>query len=189
MPTRFATLRSLALLLMFALFVTACDSTEPDDDGAGEEEVISNVTVTLTNAADNSTVTAEAIFDEAGVAQSVDALDLTPGATYSGTIELLNRFEGEDITEEIDEERDEHQFFYEVDGGVSGAVTVTITDADSNGYPVGLEFTVTVADDASGTGELRVVLGHYDERPKQADETLDNTPERDIDFSYPVAIQ
>ncbi len=189
MPTRFATLRSLALLLMFALFVTACDSTEPDDDGPGEEEIISNVTVTLTNAADNSTVTAEAVFDEAGVEQSVETLDLTAGATYDGTIELLNRFENEDITEEIDEERDEHQFFYVAQGEVSDDLTITITDTDSNDLPVGLEFTVTVADDASGAGEVRVVLGHYDERAKQADESLDNIPETDIDFTYPVAIE
>lgn len=177
------------LLLVLALVVTACDATEPEDDGAGEEEIISNVTLTLTNEATNSTVVAEAVFDEAGVKQSADTVPLAPGATYSGTIELRNRFEDEDITEEIAEEADEHQFFYVVQGDLSGAVTVTITDADEDGLPVGLEFNVVVAEDLSGTGTLRVVLGHYDERPKEANESVDAIPETDIDFTYPVRVE
>jgi hypothetical protein len=182
-------LRSLALLLSLSLLLTACDSTDPGEEGAGEEEVISNVTITLENEADNSTITAEAVFDEAGVVQSTETLTLTAGATYAGTIALRDRFAGENITEEIDEERDEHQFFYVPQGDVSDAFTIAITDTDSNDNPVGLEFTVSVADDASGSGDLRVVLGHYDERPKAADETVDDTPETDIDFTYPVTIE
>jgi hypothetical protein len=171
------------------LVLAACDSTDPGEDGAGEEEVISNVTITLENAADNSTVTAEAVFDEAGVLQSVETLTLAAGATYDGSITLRNRFENEDITAEVDDERDEHQFFYVPQGDVSDALTIAITDTDSNDNPVGLEFTVGVADGASGSGDVRVVLGHYDERPKEANETIANIPETDIDFTYPVTIE
>ena len=183
-------LRSFIILLAFSLVLTACDSTEPeDDDGPGEEEVISNVTVTLEPAAGGDPVTAEAAFDETGVKQSAETLTLAAGATYNGMITLRDRFNDEDITEEIDEEREEHRFFYVIQGDVSDAVTVTIDDEDANGRPVGLQFTVTVADDASGSGELRVVLGHYDERPKQESETIDDIPETDIDFTYPVTVQ
>ena len=189
MHTRFVSIRSFGLLLVFSLLLTACDSTDPGEDGAGEEEVISNVTLTLENQADNSTVTAEAVFDEAGVKQSAETLTLASGATYSGSITLRNRFEDEDITAEVDEERDEHRFFYEVQGDVSGDLVLAITDTDSNGYPVGLDFTATVAADAAGSGELRVVLGHYDERPKEANETISAIPETDIDFTYPVTLE
>ena len=188
MYTRFDSLRSFGLLLVFSLLLTACDSTDPGEEGAGEEEVISNVTITLENQADNSTVTAEAVFDETGVRQSAETLALTPGATYTGTITLRDRFANEDITEEVEAERDEHQFFYVAQGDVSNVLDITITDSDSNGYPVGLTFTVTVAAGAAGTGELRVVLGHYDERPKEANETISTIPETDIDFTYPVTI-
>lgn len=182
-------LRSLVLLVALALTLTACDSTDPGEDDAGEEEVISNVTITLENQSDNSTVTAEAVFDEAGVKQSAETLDVMAGATYSGSITLRNRFENEDITEEVEAEMEEHQFFYVVQGDVSDAVAVEVTDTDGNGNPVGLEFTVTVDDAASGSGDLRVVLGHYDERSKQADETISDIPEIDIDFTYPVTVQ
>lgn len=180
---------SASILLVFALLLAACDSTDPGEEDAGEEEVISNVTLTLTNQAGNGTITAEAVFDEAGVEQSVETITLTPGATYDGVITLRNRFEDEDITEEVDDERDEHQFFYAAQGEVSDDLTITITDTDSNGYPVGLEFTVAVADDAAGAGDLRVVLGHYDERPKEASESIDAIPETDVDFTYPVSIE
>ena len=187
MQTRFFALPGI-LLLALALLVTACDSTDPGEEGAGEEEVISNVTITLENQADNSTITAEAVFDEAGVRQSAETLALTPGATYTGTITLRDRFANEDITAEVDEERDEHRFFYVAQGDASNALNITITDTDSNGYPVGLAFTMTVAAGTAGTGELRVVLGHYDERPKEASETIGAIPETDIDFTYPVTI-
>ncbi len=178
------------LLLALALLITACDSTDPGEDDAGEEEVISNVTISLDNQADNSTVTAEAVFDEAGVKQSAETLTLAAGATYAGTITLRNRFADEDITEEIEDEMEEHQFFYELTGDLSSVVSITITDTDANGNPVGLEFSVNVAPvPGEPSGDLRVVLGHYDERAKQANETIDNIPETDIDFSYPVAIQ
>lgn len=180
----------LALLVVFALTLTACDSTDPGEDGAGEEEVISNVTLTLENQADNSTVTAEAVFDEGGVKQSADTLRLAAGATYDGAITLRNRFDNEDITAEIEDEREEHQFFYELLGDLANAMSITITDADANGLPVGLAFTVNVAPvPAERTGDVRVVLGHYDERAKQAGETIGDIPETDIDFTYPVSIE
>lgn len=58
-----------------------------------------------------------------------------------------------------------------------------------SGVPVGLAFSLTTTDNASSTnGELRVVLGHYDERPKSASESVDDVPERDVDVTFQVSI-
>lgn len=58
-----------------------------------------------------------------------------------------------------------------------------------SGVPVGLAFRLTTTDNASSTnGELRVVLGHYDERPKSASESVDDVPERDVDVPFQVSI-
>jgi hypothetical protein len=192
-----------ALLLLLAGSLTAlsaCDSNDPEDDGgAGEEEIISNVTLTLVGD-DGNTVTAEATFDEGGVLQNAETITLAPGVTYTGSVELLDTFNDEDITEEVRAEAAEHQFFY----GVTGAtgVTVTITDEETDyaadaedpselrdGVDVGLAFEVAVAADATGSGQMNVVLGHYDERPKATDEALADTPERDVDFNYPLTVQ
>jgi len=43
----------------------------------------------------------------------------------------------EDITEEVKEEAEGHQFFYTPQGALTGRVTVTITDKDSKNPPGG----------------------------------------------------
>lgn len=202
MPTLRASLLTLASLALL-LFVTACDSNDPADDGAGEEEVISNLTLTLTGGA--QPVTAEAVFDAGGTLQSVETLTLTPGVAYAGTIEFQNRFadepEEQNITAEVRAEAVEHQVFYAPDDALAGDVTVTVTDQETDysaeiegddvprsGVPVGLTYRVVVADSPSGSGgTLRIVLGHYDEREKTADESIDAVPEIDVDVDVPVA--
>ena len=191
----------LALALLLALTLAACDSTDPGDEGeAGEQEVISNVTLTMTPSGGGAAVTAEAVFNSAGEQESIETIALEAGQTYDGAIDLRNRFaDGEeaDLTAEVRAEAAEHQFFYALTGasGVSLTVTDQETDyaadaADSDelreGVPVGLTFDVVAG--AAGNGQLQVVLGHYDERLKEVDESLDDTPERDIDIAFPVEI-
>ncbi len=58
-----------------------------------------------------------------------------------------------------------------------------------SGVPVGLAYTLTTTDTASSTtGDLRVVLDHYDERPKGASERVGDVPERDVDGTFQVSI-
>lgn len=200
MPTRIPFFHTISVVLLLTLgLLTGCDSNDPSGE-VNDQEVITEVTITLTNAADaNDVVRVQPTFDAAGVLQNTSTLNLTPGVTYNGSIEFRNGLtddpDEEDITEEVREEAAEHQVFYELNG-LSG-VTVTVTDQESDygsddelrdGVPVGLAFDVVVDANASGSGTMLVVLGHYDERPKEADETVDATPERDIDFEQPVAV-
>ena len=67
-----------------------------------------------------------------------------------------------------------------------GRVTVTITDQDDNGLPVGLNFTVEVSAGAAASGTLRVVLSHFDDDPKDGMTMSDET---DVDVTFPVNIQ
>jgi hypothetical protein len=176
-----------AVALLFALGLSACDSNEPDDDGPGEEELITRVTMTLTPAGGGSAVTITAendsgIGEGGGIVLTPSTLTLAANTTYTGSIELLDTINNEDITEEVEEEDDEHQFFYTV-SGLSGT-TFTITDTDGNGLPVGLDYTVTTG--SAGTGTLRVQLGHYDDQPKDGTTVSDET---DLDFTLPLAVQ
>lgn len=209
LPFRLNALFTRALLgLALVLGLTACDSNDPSgDEGAGDAEVISNVTITLTNTSDASnTVTAEAAFNEAGELMSVARpVQLQAGATYEGTIAFENRFASEpaeqDITAEVREEAVEHQVFYVLSGAAAGDVTVTVTDRETDyvsdssddmprsNVPVGLTYTVDVADSPSGSeATLRVVLGHYDDREKTASETVDEVPEVDVDVDFGLLV-
>ena len=173
------------VLVLFTVVFAACDSTEPEDEGPGEEELITRVVLTLTGGGQTVTATANDP-DGDGTNFQIDTITLTAGTTYTGTVELADDINGEDITEEVEEEDDEHQFFYTVGGGANGRVTVNITDQDANGLPVGLNFTVAVSAGGAATGTLRVILSHYDEGPKDGVNMSDET---DVDVTFPVNIQ
>ncbi len=156
----------------------------------GEVELISRVTLTLTPSGGGAPIVSY-IDDPDGngpqppSAQS-GALTFAAGVTFSGAIRFENRLvtPPENITEEVEEEANEHRVFYTVTGG---GLTVTTTDVDGQGRPLGLAFTA-VAGATPGTGTLRVVLCHYDDGPKQAQATS-CTGDTDIDvtFNYTIA--
>lgn len=178
-------LKYLAFAALLPIVFTACDSTEPDDHGPGEEELITRMAITLF--ANGQTQTAVASDpDGDGSNFEIDTITLSAGTTYKGTVELADEINGEDITEEIEEEAEEHQFFYTVSGGASSRVTVTITDEDDNGLPLGLEFDLAVSGGGAATGNMRVILSHFDDDPKNG---TDQSDETDIDVSFPVQVQ
>ena len=179
-------LNKFAFLLLCAFVVVGCDSDDPDDDGPGEEELITRVTMTLTPTTGAAVVAVANDPDGDGAGFQIDDIILAANTTYTGTIEVSDEINGEDITEEIEEEADEHQFWYTPAGGIAGRVSVAINDTDSNGLPVGLDFTLTVTDGAAATGTMQVVLSHYDEGPKDGVTLSD---ESDIDIVFPVEIQ
>ncbi|WP_420456089.1 hypothetical protein [Rubrivirga sp.] len=181
---------ALALLVSLA----ACDSGEPDD-GAGEEELITQVSLTLTNTADASdavTITGTASDGLVIDTFSPARVTLRPGATYDGSIELRDTINDEDITEEIEGEAEEHLFRYTFQPVSAGTVTTTDTEsdygsADANGgdFGVGLRFRASVAAGASGSGTLTAVLYHFDEGPKTS--STATSDEIDVDIAFPVS--
>jgi hypothetical protein len=162
-----STLRVVPVLGLLALGVSACgDSTTGP---GGEQELITRVTLTLVPTGGGATLTAY-IDDPDGLgplppSAQVGSLDMVAGGTYTGTILFENRLvtPPEDITEEVEEEAEEHGIIYTV-GGTTGT-TVTINDTDADGKFLGLDYTVT-AGATPGAGTLRVVLCHYDDAPK-----------------------
>jgi len=173
------------VLVLFTVVFAACDSTEPEDEGPGEEELITRVVLTLTGGGQTVTATANDP-DGDGTNFQIGTLTLTAGTTYTGSVKVFDDINNEDVGEEIEEEDDEHQFFYTAGGGASGRVTVTITDQDENGLPVGLNFTLAVSAGDAASGTLRVILSHYDEGPKDG---INMSDETDVDVTFPVNIQ
>ncbi|MEM8483973.1 MAG: type 1 periplasmic binding fold superfamily protein [Bacteroidota bacterium] len=176
----------LPLFLMLALVAVGCDSDDPDDDGPGEEELITTVTLTLSPQGGGTDVIAiwrDPNGDGSNV--SIDDIDLVAGTTYTGSIELRDDLNGEDITEEIEEEDDEHQFWYSASGAGAGRLAVTINDTDGNGLPLGLDYTVAVSAGDATTASMNVVLSHYDDAPKDG---VTQSDESDIDITFTVNI-
>jgi hypothetical protein len=173
------------LFLTASAFVVACDSTEPEDNGAGEQEFITRLTVTLTAGA-QSVVASASDPDGDGTDFTIEPLTVQAGTTYSGVISVFDDINAEDVGAEIAEEDDEHQFFITPGGAAAGRMAVAVTDQDENGLPVGLQFQLVVSDGDPASGTLNVVLSHYDEAPKDG---VTRSDETDIDVTFPVTIE
>ena len=171
------------LLLMAVILspvLSGCDSSEPDDDHAGEEELITRVILTLDSSGGTVVASAEDP-DGDGSGFQITPIALSAGVTYEGTVELLDDPNDEDITAEVLAEADEHQFFYTLSSSLSNVASLEITDQDGNGLPLGLAFTIEST--GPGTGTLNVVLSHYDDQPKNG---TDRSDETDLNVTFPV---
>ena len=150
------------LPLLFVVAVTMTISSCSEDDTPpppiNEEELITTLNVFLTDTAGN-TVTFSFVDPDGdgGITPDIAGGTLMTGMTYSGTIILLNESEtpAEDITIEIQEEDDEHQFFFSSDDA-----TFAYTDQDGNGNPVGLTFNMTTGSMSNPNATMTVVLRH-----------------------------
>lgn len=186
----------LLLVVAFGLIViSGCKDNPADPDDDNEQELITSVTLTLTelDAAGNPTSTVATVnFKDpdgsGGAAPTIGTLTLKQGKNYSGTIKLLDETKtpAEEITVEVGSEKDAHQFFYTAKEGAVGRVTVTILDKDSRNLPVGLQYRVAVSAGAVVAGKLNVVLSHYEPASKKDGTT--RSDESDIDIDFPVSV-
>lgn len=178
----------LLLGMATTLFVSCSDDDSPDP--VNEEEVITTMTITL--------IPKEGMIDRPIVLQSRDldgdgpnppvvtvSGDLMANTTYDGSIVLLNETEtpAEDITEEVEEESEEHQFFFTVGGSLSASTSYANFDGDGN--PLGTEFFLEAGD--ASTGTLAFTLRHEPKKPN--DGTLsDAGGETDIAQTFNLVI-
>ena len=194
------------LLLLAAFIFASCDTTSSTDDPPeeNEEEVITDITLIFTNADDDSDVVTASAQDPDGAGvqelQILDDIQLQSGVTYSLTFEILNGLENPagDIGEEIEEEADEHQIFFQFsenafsnpsgDGNFDNAGDpVNYEDFDSEGNPVGLETTWTTSDGSLTDGSFRVRLQHQPDI-KTSTTTVDDG-DTDFDLTFTLDIQ
>jgi len=138
----------------------------------------------------------------------IDTIMLTAGETYAVTIQVLNELERptEDVTLELRDELEEHQFFFYGDDisspaseSMSAIVNQSYTDMDSEGFPVGLSNTFEAVE--AGSGQLNIMLRHMPrvngnlvktaelaEMVKNGD--IASLPGAvDIDVSFPITVQ
>jgi len=182
------TIKLLAILFISTLTFTACSEDDHDDhdDHDHEEEVITTVNYTLTSGSDVVTLTYRDLDGEGGN-EGVTTVSgsLSANTTYAGAIELLNETESpaENMTEEIEEEDDEHEFFFT--STVSG-LTISKTDLDANGNPLGLE--TSLASGAAGSGSITIVLKHEPTKPNDGT-SASAGGSTDLEVTFNVTVQ
>lgn len=182
------TIKLLSILFIASIVLSACSN---DDDGdqepVNEEEVITTLIATLRPSGGGDTVTfTYRDLEGNGNPNIVVSGDLTANTTYNATIQVLNETESpaEDVTLEVLEEDDEHQFLYVIASSLN--ITTTYTDQDGDGNPIGVTFNATTGD--ASAGDFTIILRHEPNKPN------DGTPgdaggETDISSTFPVEIQ
>jgi hypothetical protein len=192
---------SLFLLLGVGLMVSCSDDDNPDPKDDEETEVISQVVLTFSPTGDGEDVIAtwfDVDGDGAG-APTIDKIDLVEGVEYTMSMTLTNTLEDpdEDITAEVQEEDDEHIFFFAFTENIfsdpsgngnidSRGGLVNYNDQDENGFPVGLSTTWTAGGHTDATGEFRVVLKHQPDIKSATSTATDG--ESDVDITFPLDI-
>ena len=194
---KFLTMCSVATLLL-----TSCSDDDDSPAPVSDEEVITTMVVTLTDGTDTVTLR---FFDVDGADGPTEPTSqggtLKASTTYTGSVSILNETEdpAENVNEEIEEEADEHQFFFLTDDlGITTAYSDNESDyEDANGNPftstnpVGITFTLTTTA-TTGDGNLRVVLRH--EPTKDAagvsDGDITNAGgEPDVDWTFDISVE
>ncbi len=178
-----------ALGLTAVLFLTACEKEEPHVHN--EEELITTLNYTLTPTSGGNAITLSFVDldGDGGDAPTITGGTLAANETYTGTLELLDETQkpAENITTEIAEEDDEHQFFFQ--SSISD-LTVAYTDQDADGNPVGLSNTLTTG--AAATGSITITLRHEPSKSATNVSTGDITNaggETDIEVVIPIDVQ
>tara|TARA_R110002072_G_scaffold23949_1_gene81831 strand:+ start:12594 stop:13148 length:555 start_codon:yes stop_codon:yes gene_type:complete len=181
-------LKFLATAIFATIIFVSCSNDDDTPEPVNEEEVITTLTVTLAPNGGGTPITLQTRdLDGDGPNAPVVTVsgDLATGVVYNGTIVLLNETETppEVITEEVEAEAEEHQFFYTTGGGLD--VTTAYSNFDTNGNPLGTEFTLTAG--AASSGTLTFTLRHEPTKPNTG--LGDAGGETDIAAVFNVTVQ
>ncbi|WP_053992507.1 hypothetical protein [Mangrovimonas sp. TPBH4] len=182
-------------LLFVAPFVTSCSSDDDTPAPVNEEEVITTLTATFVPVGGGTTVTLQTQdLDGDGPDAPVVTVSgaFASNTTYNGSVEFLNELESpaEDITEEVEEEGDEHQIFYTTTNDLG---TFSYNDSDADGNPIGVEFTFqTVETSTTLEGVMTIILRHEPNKDATgvSDGDITNAGgETDIQTSFNISVE
>ncbi|WP_026839382.1 hypothetical protein [Gillisia sp. JM1] len=177
----------LATAIFATVLFISCSSDDDTPEPVNEEEVITTLTVTLIPNGGGTPITLQTrdLDGDGPNAPIVTSGNLATGVTYNGSIVLLNETVNppENITEEVEEESEEHQFFYTIGSGLD--VTTMYTNLDGDGNNLGTQFTLTAG--AASSGKLTFTLRHEPTKPNTG---LDDAGgETDIAATFNVTVQ
>ena len=179
----------IAILIPAVLFFTGCDPDDPDPPEPVEIITTLNFTLTPVTLGTPITLSFLDLDGDGGDAPVITGGILDANTTYSGSIELLNELESpaDDITAEVSDEDEEHQFFF---SSTTSSVTIDYADLDENGNPLGLSNTLTTGE--AGSGSITIILRHEPDKfatDVSAGDITNAGGETDIEVTFSVAVQ
>lgn len=184
-------LAALSIMLMLAACKKDGEEVTTPSAPVNEEEVITTLELHLhsSGGSEHKHFTFSDTDGDGGNAPVITADTLSQDSTYQVELTVLNESASPviDITEEITEEANVHQFFFQVSGA---NVSVSYADVDGNGMPVGINTTWVAG--TPGTGEVRVTLRHQPDKTAAGVSAGDITNaggETDLEVVFPLVVQ
>ncbi|HRE77667.1 MAG TPA: type 1 periplasmic binding fold superfamily protein [Flavobacterium sp.] len=180
-------LKMMALALTTIFTLNSCSN---DDSPVVEEELITTLTATFVGGGQTITLTSRDLDGDGPNAPVITVSgNFAASTTYSGSVQFLNELENpaENITEEIEEKDLEHQVFYQISNSLGN---FTYSDFDTDGNPLGLEFTFTTGANP-GTGSITITLRHLPNKNAVgvSEGNITNASgSTDIEVTFPVVI-
>jgi hypothetical protein len=193
---------SFAVLSIATLsFISGCDDDDPKKEDT--PELITKATLTFTPSAGGAAVVVTATDPDGEGVQDIEVdgpINLEDAKSYTLSIALINELANPsdpeyNITEEVEEEGDEHMFFFSWTNDVfsdpsgNGNVDsrdddVNYEDEDNTGLPLGLVTSWTTA--STSTGKFRVILKHQPDLKSES--STSSTGETDLDIEFDINI-
>ena len=177
----------LLAVLAFSLLFASCEKDDGSGDPDNESELITSVILTFVNQSTGET-SGFAYTDldgPGGKAPEVQPITLKWNTTYNVSVKFLDASKPSDIkdlTEEVEEENEEHLVCYEVTGVVPKPVAL---NTDAGGKDLGTQGKITPTQ--TGAGTLTVILKH---EPDKSSANACSTGETDVETTpaFPVTI-
>lgn len=179
----------LIFLIISILSYTSCSKNDPAAPAViNEEELITTMTITLSDPVNSTTVTLQTKdLDADGPNPPVITVSgkLKAGVTYNGSIVLLNETvsPAENVTEEVEKEDVEHQFFYTIGSGLK--VTTEYSNFDTNKNNLGTKFKLNAV--SASSGKLTFTLRHQPTKPNTG--LSDAGGETDIESTFDITVE
>lgn len=197
------TFRFICLLLVAGslLFLAGCKKDDPKPENI--PEAITKATLTFTPAGGAAVIVTATDPDGDGPLPRTlsGPINLVKNVSYTLKITLINELAKPtdpeyDITEEVEEEADEHMFFFAWTNNTFSNPTgngnvdnrsdaVNYVDRDTKGLPLGLETSWTT-NNTTGNGTFRVILKHQPDLKSAT--TTSNDGESDLDVTFNLSV-
>jgi hypothetical protein len=200
------TIKYISYISIFILLVTGCGKNDPQKEDV--PELITKVVLTFTPSSGSPIVGTATDPDGEGVQniRTDGTIALSKSITYVLSIQLINGLaqpgdEEYDVTQEVEKEGVEHQFFFSWDGDAftdpngngnidnrNDPLNYTGGDysKDKSGLPLGLQTTWTTAGISTTGATFRVLLKHQPGLKSSVSTSSDG--ETDLDVSFPLTV-
>ena len=198
-------LKSLMLLLIAVslVWLSGCKNDDPKPENI--PELVTKLTLKFTPAGGGAAVAVTATDPDGEGVQDIKVdgpINLIKGTQYTLSLELINGLykigeDGYNITAEVEEEGDEHQFFFRFSEGAFSSPTgtgnikdnssstdgsINYLDKDVNNLPIGISTSWTSSTVAASDKSFRVLLKHQPDIKSGTSTSLDGESDLDISF-------